>query len=56
MGVSNLALILQVQNLLTWHANNEGIDPEALGTFGYGWGQRGIPNPTTWTIGLSAKF
>ena len=55
-GFSNLALILQVQNLLTWHANNEGIDPEALGTFGYGWGQRGIPNPTTWTIGLSAKF
>jgi len=28
----------------------------ASGTFGYGWGQRGIPNPTTWTIGLSAKF
>lgn len=55
-GVSNLALTLQVQNLLTWHANNDGIDPEALGTFGYGWGQRGIPNPTTWTIGLSAKF
>lgn len=55
-GLSNLALILQVQNLLTWHANNEGIDPEALGTFGYGWGQRGIPNPTTWSIGLSAKF
>lgn len=55
-GMSNLAITMQVQNLITWYANNKGIDPEALGTFGYGWGQRGIPNPITWTIGLSAKF
>ena len=51
-----LNLTVQVQNVLTWKANHSGIDPEALGTFGYGWGQRAIPNPTTWTIGLSAQF
>ena len=54
--LSQLALTLQAQNLLTWTANNYGIDPEALGTTGYGWGMRTIPTPATWTFGLSATF
>lgn len=55
-GLAQLALTLQGQNLLSWTANKYGVDPEALGTTGYGWGMRTIPTPATWTFGLSATF
>lgn len=55
-GLSQLAFTLQGQNLLSWTANKYGVDPEALGTTGYGWGMRTIPTPATWTFGLSATF
>lgn len=55
-GLSQLAFTLQGQNLLSWSANKYGVDPEALGTTGYGWGMRTIPTPATWTFGLSATF
>ena len=55
-GLAQLAFTLQGQNLLSWTANKYGVDPEALGTTGYGWGMRTIPTPATWTFGLSATF
>ena len=55
-GLSQLAFTLQGQNLLSWSANKYGVDPEALGTTGYGWGMRTIPTPATWAFGLSATF
>ncbi len=55
-GLSALALTLQAQNLLTWTANKQGVDPEAMTTTGYGWGSRGVKIPATWTIGISANF
>ena len=55
-GLAQLAFTLQGQNLLSWSANKYGVDPEALGTTGYGWGMRTIPTPATWTFGLSATF
>ena len=55
-GLAQLAFTLQGQNLLSWRANKYGVDPEALGTTGYGWGMRTIPTPATWTFGLSATF
>ena len=54
--LSQLAFTLQAQNLFRWTANNYNIDPEALGTTGYGWGMRAIPSPATWTLGVSATF
>ena len=54
--LSQLAFTLQAQNLFRWTANDYGIDPEALGTTGYGWGMRAIPTPATWTFGVSATF
>lgn len=54
--LAQLAFTLQGQNLLSWTANKYGVDPEALGTTGYGWGMRTIPTPATWTFGLSATF
>ena len=55
-GLSALALTLQAQNLLTWKANKQGFDPEAMTTTGYGWGARAIAVPATWSIGISANF
>lgn len=55
-GLSALSLTLQAQNLLTWTANDKGVDPESMSTTGYGWGERGIKVPATWTIGISATF
>lgn len=54
--LSQLAFTLQAQNLFRWTANSYNIDPEALGTTGYGWGMRAIPSPSTWTLGVSATF
>lgn len=56
LGLTSLALTLQAQNLLTWHANNKGFDPEAMGEYGYGWGKRVPRMPATWTLGISANF
>ena len=56
VGLSSLSVTLQAQNLFTWHANNKGFDPEAMTTYGYTWGKRSTPIPTTWTLGISANF
>lgn len=56
MGLSALSVTVQAENLLTWHANHKGIDPEAMTTTGYGWGARTVAVPQTWTIGISATF
>ena len=56
VGLSSLSVTLQAQNLFTWHANNKGFDPEAMSTYGYTWGKRSTPIPTTWTLGISANF
>lgn len=54
--VESCVLTLQLQNLWTWKRNGRGYDPEAMTTYGYGWGMRTIPNPTTCTIGASIQF
>jgi hypothetical protein len=45
----------QISNVWWWAANGD-IDPEAYTTSGYGWGALTLPNPTTYTIGLSLNF
>lgn len=55
-GFSALNVTLQVQNLLTWKANDKGVDPESMTTTGYGWGSIGFKVPTTWSFGVSAQF
>lgn len=56
LGMESLSLILQVQNLWKWAANDKGYDPEAMTTYMYGWGARSVPTPATWTIGASINF
>lgn len=57
MNMESLSLTLQVQNLWTvWKANKKGLDPEATGTYMYGWGTRTLPSPTTYTLGVSINF
>ena len=55
-GLTALALTIQAQNLLTWTANKQDVDPEAMTTSSYGWGVRNYKIPATWTIGISANF
>ncbi len=46
----------QVQNLFMWTSNDKDLDPEAMTTYGYGWGRRSLPVPATYTIGVSINF
>lgn len=54
-SLSHAALTCQLSNAWWW-ATNGDIDPEAYTTSGYGWGTLTLPNPTTYTIGLSLNF
>lgn len=56
LKMESCVLTLQLQNLWTWKANKHGYDPEAMGTYAYGWGVRQLPSPTTCTLGVSINF
>ncbi|MDO5665545.1 MAG: SusC/RagA family TonB-linked outer membrane protein [Bacteroidia bacterium] len=51
IGMESLKFILQVQNLWTWQANKQKLDPEATVA-----GSRTLPTPITWTVGASINF
>ena len=53
--IESAAVTCQISNVWWWAANGD-IDPEAYTTSGYGWGALTLPNPTTYTIGLSLNF
>ena len=53
--IESAAVTCQISNAWWWAANGD-IDPEAYTTSGYGWGSLTLPNPTTYTIGLSLNF
>lgn len=53
--INSLTLTCQVTNPWWW-AKNGRIDPEAYSVAGYGTGALTLPNPTTYTLGLSIDF
>lgn len=54
-AIESAAITCQISNVWWWAANGD-IDPEAYTTFGYGRGALTLPNPTTYTLGLSLNF
>ncbi len=56
LPIESLRVSLQIQNVFTWAANDKGFNPEAMKTFGYGYGARTIEAPAIYTVGLSIKF
>lgn len=54
-AISSAAITCQVSDAWWWAANGD-IDPEAYAVSGYGWGSLTLPNPTTYTIGLSINL
>ncbi|WP_373811266.1 SusC/RagA family TonB-linked outer membrane protein [Porphyromonas macacae] len=55
LSIGNASLTCQISNIWWWAANGD-IDPEAYTTIGYGRGWRTLPNPATYTLGLSLNF
>lgn len=53
--IESAAVTCQISNVWWWAANGD-IDPEAYTTTGYGWGSLTLPNPTTYSLGLSLSF
>ncbi|MBR1402311.1 MAG: SusC/RagA family TonB-linked outer membrane protein [Prevotella sp.] len=53
IGIHSLRLRLQANNLLTWSAVGDDIDPE---TYGLNGGSRAIRTPRSYSIGLSTSF
>ncbi|MGL5682896.1 MAG: SusC/RagA family TonB-linked outer membrane protein [Marinifilaceae bacterium] len=56
IGVANMSVNLQINDLWWWAANDKGIDPEAYATTGYNIGSRTLPKPTTYTLGVGINF
>lgn len=54
--IENVRLTLQVRNPWKWVKNNRNIDPEALGTYWYGYGVRSYSVQPIYTLGISANF
>lgn len=54
-SLSSAALTCQISNLWWWAANGD-IDPEAYTIGSYGRGMLTLPNPATYTFGLSLNF
>ncbi len=54
-AISSAALTCQISDVWWWAANGD-IDPEAYAVSGYGRGSLTLPNPTTYTIGLSINL
>ena len=54
-AIESAAITCQISNVWWWAANGD-IDPEAYTTVGYGRGALTLPNPTTYTLGLSLNF
>lgn len=54
-GIESAAFTCQISDVWWWAANGD-IDPEAYGVSGYGRGALTLPNPTTYTLGLSLNF
>lgn len=54
-AMESAALTLQISNAWWWAANGD-IDPEAYTTSGYGFGTLKLPNPATYTLGVSINF
>lgn len=55
-AIESASVICQISDAWWWAANGD-IDPEAYSaTGGYGRGELTLPNPTTYTLGLSVNF
>jgi len=54
-AIESAAITCQISNAWWWAANGD-IDPEAYAVTGYGRGSLTLPNPTTYTLGLSLNF
>lgn len=54
-AIESAAITCQISNAWWWAANGD-IDPEAYQVTGYGQGSLTLPNPTTYTLGLSLNF
>lgn len=54
-AIESAAVTCQISNVWWWAANGD-IDPEAYSVVGYGRGTLTLPNPTTYTFGLSLNF
>lgn len=54
-SLKSLMLTCQVSNLWWW-AKNGDIDPESYHVGGYGTGVLSLPNPTTYTFGVTIDF
>ena len=53
--IESAAVTCQVSNVWWWAANGD-IDPEAYAPADYGRGSLTLPNPTTYSLGLSISF
>lgn len=54
-AIESASITCQISNAWWWAANGD-IDPEAYSVAGYGRGALTLPNPTTYTLGLSLNF
>lgn len=54
-AIESAAITCQISNVWWWAANGD-IDPEAYAVTGYGRGALTLPNPATYTLGLSLNF
>lgn len=55
IAAESASLTCQISNVWWWAANGD-IDPEAYTVSGYGRGSLTLPNPTTYTLGLTINF
>lgn len=56
LNIKSMSVILQADDIWIIPINKKGINPEALTTVGYGWGQKGVPVSPSFNIGISATF
>lgn len=54
-AIESASVTCQISNAWWWAANGD-IDPEAYTTAGYGRGSLTLPDPATYTLGLSLNF
>lgn len=52
----SVRFVLQVQDLFAISLNKKGFDAESMTTYMYGWGRRGLPKQTSFTLGASINF
>lgn len=54
-AIESAAITCQISNAWWWAANGD-IDPEAYSVYSYGRSSYTLPNPTTYTLGVSLNF